>query len=201
MKRMHHGLFAAAVVCGLVASASAETINVQLVTEDTAVNPGDLVDVDIFATTEDNTRLVGFGFDFVAGEGLSFDDFSASADFVSVPSRDGDNVTGLSFVGGLGGDGILLGSAQFTANQVGSYVIDIATSAGDLTEGFAAAGRGFFDITVDTVTVNVLAPSAVGGGFGGGGSTPVDPGPEVPEPATLALLCMGALAIRFRTKR
>ncbi len=199
MKITRFGLLAVTAVCGLVTAASAEMINVQLVADNTQVNPGDLVDVDIFASTEDESRLIGFGFDFVTNEGLSFDSFSTGADFATVPSRDGDGVTGLSFAGGLTGSGIFLGSAQFTANDIGSYVIDIATTAGDLTEGFAQSGRGFFDLTVDTTTINVLAPAASNSGsFGAGGG---DGGPAIPEPATIALLSLGLVAMRFRSGR
>jgi hypothetical protein len=167
-------------------SANADSISISLIASEEIVNPGDTIQVDIFATTE-TTSLVGYGFDLTSDDNLSFLSFDAYAvapAFEQTITPDGDGLGGLSFTGGINGVNVLIGTAQFSALAIGQAAINLTTTAGDLTEGFAQAGNGFFDVFANTLLINVTQAAG-----GGGGGTNEDPG--IPEPATAILMAVG----------
>ncbi len=173
---------------GFCLTASADSIQISLIPSDAVVNPGDTIDIDIFATTD--STLIGFGFDLVASNELGFEGFTVGPAFVSPLTLDGDGLAGLSFSGGIDGVNVLIGTAQYTALSIGQAVIDLATTPGDLTEGFAQAGAGFFDVTSETLLLSVVG---VSDSNGGGDSS-------VPEPATAILLATGLVTL-VRSRR
>lgn len=179
--------------------ATAAVIDVRLDTASDTVSVGDAVDVGIFASM--STTLVGFGFDLITDDMLTFAGFDAGSDFSGVATPDGDGLAGLSFIGGAVGTDILLGIAHFVAADAGDSLIELTTTDGDLTEGFALAGRGFFDITTEPLLITItsladLVDSESGGGGSNGGG---DGDNGIPEPATLALMACGLFsAIRRR---
>ena len=186
--------------------ATAAVIDVRLETASDTVSVGDAVDVGIFASM--STTLVGFGFDLITDDMLTFAGFDAGPDFSGVATPDGDGLAGLSFIGGAVGTDILLGIAHFVAADAGDSLIELTTTDGDLTEGFAQAGRGFFDITTEPLLITITSLADLvdsesdGGGFGGGGGGGNGGGDGdngIPEPATLALMACGLFsAIRRR---
>lgn len=175
-------------------SANAETITIYLETPQDTYHPGDDVDIDIYATT--SSLLIGYGFDLVVDheERLDYTSFDVGPDFTGVlTTPDGDGMAGLSFTGGVDGVDILLGTAHYEATAIGEVLIDLATTPGDLTEGFARFGSGFFDVETNPVQISIVNRPTGGGGGGG---------PPVPEPASLLLLATGLFAaIPKRTRK
>jgi len=118
--------------------------------------------------------IVGFGFDalIVTPPGLTYTGFVAGPAFGPAPSFDGDGIAGMVFPPAVVyGDDVLLGTLSFAGT--GSWV-NLGATPGDLSEGFALPGVGQY-AEVD---------------YG--------PGAYIPEPAALALLALGALAVRRR---
>ncbi len=176
----------------------AETIDLRLESPANTYTTGDAVDVEVYATT--SAQLVGFGFDLIAGDELDYNGYDTGPAFTSVRGTpDGDGIAGLAFSGALDGVDILLGTAHYDAALVGEVLVQLTTTAGDLTEGFARFGTGFFDVNATPLSLSIvephdtLPPVVVGGG-GGGGS------PPVPEPATISLLAAGLLATLRRRR-
>lgn len=187
----------AAVVLALTVASTtrvaAESIDVRLVTAADTYVVGESIAVDIVATT--SSVLVAYGFDLSSGPELSYQEFGTGPDFVGVAGTpDGDGIVGLSFSGGVDGVDILLGVAIFDAVAPGEVLIELSTTPGDLTEGFAQFGSGFFDLVTEalqlTITAEVVPPSS------GGGGQP----PPIPEPATTVLLVSGLLATMRRNR-
>lgn len=191
-------LAAMAAVAIVVGTAAAETIDIRLDTTSDTFNPGDAIDVDVFASS--TSLLVGFGFDLQTEGALTLTGFDTESGFVGVGATpDGDRLAGLSFAGGVDGVDVRLGTAHFQAGDPGDALITLTTTPGDLTEGFARFGNGFFDIVTAPLGFSIVellndggSGGSGGGGNGGGGNT--EP-PPVPEPATVVLLLTGMLAV------
>lgn len=179
----------------LAGGALAETIDLRLQSASDTYHAGDTVDVDILATT--STLLVGYGFDLLVDGPMTMTGYDTASGFVGVAATpDGDRLAGLSFSGGVDGIDILLGTAHLLADAPGSVQVDLDTTAGDLTEGFARFGSGFFDIVTAPLNLSIVDPLDAGdpvggGGSGGGGGNP----PPVPEPMTALLLVTGLLTV------
>ncbi len=189
------GLVATFACCSVFGTlAQAETIGVSLETPADTYTVGDVVDVEVRATT--SAILVGYGFDLAAGAELSYDSYAVGPGFVGVSSTpDGDGMAGLSFSATLDGVDILLGTARFDAISVGDVLIELSTTSGDLTEGFAQFGTGFFDVAAQPLALSILGPPDELPPAGGGGSPP-----GVPEPTTISLLAAGCLAMLRRRR-
>ncbi len=172
--------------------AMADVIDIRLEAPLSTYQPGDAVEVSVFATT--SSLLVGYGFDLSAGVELDYLDFDTGPDFVGVPTTpDADRMAGLSFTGGVDGVDILLGIAHYLATGTGNVSIALTTTSGDLTEGFARFGSGFYDISTSPLELSIITAPATGGGGGGGGGSP-----PVPEPTTVLLLVSALWAMRGR---
>lgn len=94
----------------------------------------------------------------------------------SVFTPDGDGLAGLSFPLGIGGTGVVLATITFIGNAEGSTGISLGITPTDETEGFGYELGGLADVTFVPGTVEVL-----------------------PEPASLTLLGLAALALRRRS--
>jgi hypothetical protein len=118
--------------------------------------------------------IVGFGFDaeIVTPAALTLVGFEVGPLFGAAVSFDGDDIAGVVFPPAVVyGPDVLLGTLQFSGP--GSYV-GLGATPGDLSEGFALPGVGAY--------ADVEWPAEV----------------WIPEPAALALLALGALALRRR---
>lgn len=91
-------------------------------------------------------------------------------------SGDGDGLGGLAFPSGISGANILLATVTLEGDAIGSTDLLLSVTPGDQTEGFALDPIGFDgNVTLGSGELNV-----------------------VPEPASLMLIGLGALALRRR---
>ena len=146
---------------------------------------GNTVDVDIIATIPEADAIVGWGMDIVVDDPSIADITNVAINevlFDAAFSVDDDGLAGLVPTGGnVWGTEIVLATLTFTAYDGYDIWTDIwgwDDNPTDLTEGFALVEGGFANVNYVTGFVNV----------------------EIPEPASLALFGLGALALLRRRR-
>ncbi len=111
---------------------------------------------------------------------LTLTGLTPASTFTALNSPHTDGVAGLAYPDSLEGDRVLLATARFKANAVGTSEIDIAVTPNDPTEGFELASACDSEAT--------LAPASV---------TIIDR--PIPEPSSLLLLLAGVGVLGRRT--
>ncbi len=136
----------------------------------TMVTVGETFALNIIADIPATEPIVGWGLDLTIDNGLIASlagSPSIGADWMGVGGADGDGLTGifnpiLNPFGNVSGDGIVLATLTFTADQAGQTDLFLGTTAGDLTEGFALDPTGFGDISFASSHVTVVPIPAPG---------------------------------------
>ncbi|NLG42942.1 MAG: PEP-CTERM sorting domain-containing protein [Phycisphaerae bacterium] len=127
----------------------------------------------IYADIPIQDAIVAFGLDAPSqNPAMTLTSFTAGPLFAQPASTpDGDGIAGLVLSGAVYGEHVLLGTLTYDGDPAGGWV-DLGVTPGDLTEGLALPGFGFAAATFS--------------------------GAYIPEPAALALLAIGAFALRRR---
>jgi hypothetical protein len=161
----------------LASPALADTVYASFDPTPKVVNLGDTFTIDIVADM--TSDIVGWGLDLtIADPSVAM---RTAADPVIGPdwdpafAPDGDGLAGLAFPAGVSGNDILLATVEFQAMALGVTDLYLSITPGDLTEGFALYPTGFDDAVFTAGQIRVI-----------------------PEPAALALLGLGVLALRRR---
>lgn len=171
-------MLATLVVGAVVTSASATIVVGFDPVNSTIPSVGGSTMVNIVANIPEGEAIVGWGLDF------GYDNAIVSASVAVDPAfdpplqnPDGDGLGGLAFPDAVFGPSVVLATITFDALANGMSVLTLGATVGDVTEGFAVdpdLGGGMADVQYDTGTI------------------------RVPEPASLMLLGLVALALRRR---
>ena len=183
MNKLKSVLCAALLACVLAAPASADIV-VSVVPASQNVNLGDIFAVDIVADIPANEAIIGWGLDLTLSAPALLTQIgppSISSPWSPLASIDGDDLAASQEFppDGVSGDDIVLATIVFQAAAFGSTDLILSDDNPlDTTEGFVLADlSGFGTVVYNDGLVNV-----------------------VPEPATLALLGFGALALIRRRR-
>jgi hypothetical protein len=137
---------------------------------------GQTTTVDIVADAD--APIVAWGFDlavFNAAIANPIGGLVYGPGWFQVGTVDGDDLAGTAFPVGQTGNGIVLATLTFIGNQLGATPIELSYTPSDETEGVGYELGGLADVVFTPGAVQVL-----------------------PEPASLALLALGALVLRRR---
>lgn len=184
-------ILTAALLVGLAAAAPASAVvTVYAVPAQQSVDISlGTTTVDIYADIPNNEAVIGFGFDVtLAGTSVSLNTPPAiGGTWDPVLAPDGDGLAGASpFPGNAVFGTVLLATLTFDLDALGVTSLVLSDSnpqgpGGDLTEGFPLnppPAGAYADVVYTNVPLNYIEVT--------------------PEPASLALLALGSLALRRR---
>lgn len=129
----------------------------------TVVGVGDTFSVNIVADMA--TPVVGWGLDFAA---VTPPVVSIQAPptigliWLAAHATDGDGLAGLAFPNSVVGDGVVLATLHLHADTLGQTDLQLSTTLGDLTEGFAKDPSGFATVGFELGHVAVVPEPSIG---------------------------------------
>lgn len=172
--------------------AQAAMIVVDVVPAQTSIDVGQQVDVTITANISEN--ILGFGFDLLYNDQLlSVASVEIAPPFVPLNAPDGDGLAGLAYPNNVVGSNVKLATVTLTALAPGKSGISIGVTPGDPMEGFPQY-QGWADLQVATdASITISAAGSFSSSSGGGAGPTIT---DVPEPATIALIVLGAVMAR-----
>jgi hypothetical protein len=162
----------AVVMVAIASIASAENIIVHLNPSANQIMLGQTFALDVYADIP--ASVVGWGLDLTRGDEVTMVGLPVIGPaWVPAPSGDGDNLTAFAFPNSVSGTNVMLFSAVFRANSIGTVSFNVLATQGDLTEGFPLQTGGFANFSASIASVEI-----------------------VPEPATLLLTGLGGIILR-----
>jgi len=179
--RWKRAILAVLSAVGLCTAPALATIDVYLNPSNVTVYVGDLFTVDVLADIPEMEPILGWGLD------LTFDNPwvqqiggpTVGPLWIPAAAPDGDGLAGVAFPPpGLWGDHVPLASITLQAVAMGTVNVGLDDdNPPDLTEGFALDPVGFAEVNYVPGTITII-----------------------PEPATLALLIAGSVALLRRRR-
>jgi hypothetical protein len=170
----------AAVLVGLLVSPALAGVVVSFNPVHSYVDQGQTFWVDVVADIPANEPIIGWGFDLaVANPAIAAPtgNITFGPNWNAAPGDPLDPYAALAFPDGIAGNGVLLVSIEFQAqNTDGTTALNLSATPGDLTEGFMIAPpvSQLAEVTFNTGAITV----------------------PVPEPVSFVLLALGALLRR-----
>lgn len=166
MNKQQHTV-AALIIAGCWTSIAVADITVRFETPNVTVGLGQSFDLNILADIPDTEPVIGWGLDLIIDNDLiaSRDPGQTiGSDWISAAALDGDGLAGLAPFGfppvSITGDSVLLATVTLTATGIGQTDLLLATTIGDLSEGFALDFAGFAAVNFEAGQFTVIPEPA-----------------------------------------